>query len=461
MSNAASAKQPIARPVGPADVGTGGDRETAVPWTPSHHLFDIMRPRVQSALDALRAGDFIVVAEDRPGGVAMVAMAGCLATPDKINELVLHAAGVVAATVDASRAVGLDLGLIPRRRAADWVAQYAISVEAAVGVSTGISAADRSATILALCHPDTIATDLVRPGHVMPILVNALGTLRRPYAPEIAHDLVRAAGLDGGAAIAHVLSGNGELLAADADAFAAELGWPVVRASEIATYRAATEELIARVEGGEVETASGPFRVEIFESQLDHAPHIALVFGAIEADASDAEAPLVRVHSQCLTGDVLHSARCDCGEQLRSSMAKISASGRGALLYLSQEGRGIGLVGKVQAYALQDAGRDTVDANLELGFAVDQRDYAVAAQLLRRIGWHQVRLLTNNPEKVGGLERLGIQVVERVPLEISPSDDNYAYLQTKRDRLGHQFGGQAWGKATKGTGALADDQRER
>jgi 3,4-dihydroxy 2-butanone 4-phosphate synthase/GTP cyclohydrolase II len=404
---------------------------------PSHERLADVAPRVQAAVAALRSGGFVLVADDALDGAVLTVLAGAAATPENINDMVSHAAGIVGCTVDAERAVALDLTLVGPRRAPDSMPRYAVSVESREGVSTGISAGDRATTIAVLCDPAIGADDLVRPGHIMPALVDRLGTLRRPYAAEAAHDLVQIAGLDGGAAFSHVLDGTEELRAAAAPAFAAARGWPFCTASDVAIWRAATEEHVRDVESGVVQTAHGDLRIDIYESELDSTPHLALVRGDLAAGDL---APLVRVHSQCLTGDVLHSARCDCGQQLHAALDAIGQENRGVLLYLSQEGRGIGLVGKIQAYALQDDGRDTVDANLELGFAADQRDYAVAAQMLRRLGVNRVRLLTNNPQKVAALQALGIQVQDRVPLEMTPGEHNAAYLETKRQRLGHTLG---------------------
>ncbi len=405
----------------------------ATATTPSHELLDAVRPRIAAALDALRAGQTVVVVEDRPGGAVYGFAAGILTTTEALNELVSVCGGVIAVTVDDARADALDLPLIERKRAAPWTPMYAVSVEAAVGVSTGISAADRALTSVALCDPATTARDLVRPGHIMPIRVARLGVLRRPYGPEAAHNLVQAAGLHGGAVLAHVIEGNDDVTVETAQAFADRRGLPLVLTSDVALWRATHEELVRVLERGELAAAAGKFMVEVYQSDLDGAPHLALVRGELAAGGP----PLVRIHSQCLTGDVLHSQRCDCGAQLQGALAAVAAEERGAVLYLSQEGRGIGLIGKIQAYALQDQGRDTVDANLDLGFAADQRDYAVAAQMLRRNGVSAIRLLTNNPDKVRAMERLGIRVVETVPLEFAALADNRAYLRTKRDRLGH------------------------
>ncbi len=402
---------------------------------PSHQLIDQARPRVEAALAALRAGGCVVIADDRPGGIAMGATAGALVTPESTNDFVTACGGIIAVTLDEARADALDLPAIARRGAPPETPFYAVSCEAAAGVSTGISAGDRAVTTLALCDANSSAHDLVRPGHIMPIRIGTLGVLRRGYAPEAAHDLVRAAGLPDGAMVSHLLDGHGEVTADSAAAFAKTLGWPLVWVADVALWRATKEQLLRVLEQGELAAAQGRFQVEVYQSLLDGAAHLLLSRGDLGAEGI--EPPLVRIHSQCLTGDVLHSQRCDCGDQLQQALAAVAAEPRGAVLYLSQEGRGIGLVAKIRAYALQDRGLDTIDANLQLGFAADQRDYAVAAQMLRRAGVTSVRLLTNNPDKVSALERLGITVASVLPLRAPETEGNRAYLQSKRERLGH------------------------
>ena len=403
--------------------------------TPSHLRIDTVRPRVEAALAALRRGDVICVVEDVEAGSAVfAAMASALTTTERVNGLVEHAKGVISATVADGRAGALDLPEQPRHRSPPQVPRYAVSVEAATGVSTGISAADRARTIKALAEPATVATDLVRPGHIMPVRIAPLGCLRRPYGCEAAHDLVRIAGLEGGATTSHLIDEVDEVSPANAEAFAAARGWPLVLVSDVIVWRA-THELLVRPAGeGPVETEHGRFLLRIYENDLDRSAHVALVRGPVSGDLP---APIVRIHSQCLTGDVLHSRRCDCGDQLRMAMAEVDRAGRGVVVYMSQEGRGIGLSNKIRAYALQDKGVDTVEANVQLGFPADQRDYAVAGQILRHMGVERVRLLTNNPEKVAAMTRLGIEVTERLTVEVPASDDNRRYLETKRDRMGH------------------------
>jgi 3,4-dihydroxy 2-butanone 4-phosphate synthase/GTP cyclohydrolase II len=396
---------------------------------------------VHAALRALRAGQVCAIVEDLAGGQAVWAMLPAAGVDEAaVNLLADVARGVVTVAMPQARAEGLDFPLLERKRAPQSQPRYAVSVEAAVGVSTGISAADRALTVRQIAEPHAAAADFVRPGHVMPALVGKRGCLERPYGPEVAHDLMVLAGLAPLAAMSHVLDELDALRPADADAFCAQRGWPVVRASEVLAWRANHERLVRVTSEGKVDTAEGPFRIRVYENELDGTSHVALVRDPPKG-APQGPPPLVRLHSQCLTGDILHSRRCDCGDQLRLAMQQVAVSGHGAVVYLRQEGRGIGLVQKIRAYALQDQGVDTVEANLQLGFQADERDYAVAAQILRDLDMNEVRLLTNNPHKLQALTHLGIEVAERVAIEVPPTTDNLRYLQTKRDRMGHLLEG--------------------
>jgi 3,4-dihydroxy 2-butanone 4-phosphate synthase/GTP cyclohydrolase II len=289
-----------------------------------------------------------------------------------------------------------------------------------------------------LADPATRVEDLVRPGHVVPVRIGAGGCLERPFGPEAAHDLVRLAGLEGGAAFCHVLDGLDDLAPSLCEERARQIGAVALRVSDVLTWRAIREVHVRRVASTAIDAAGARLTVLVYEDELDGSGHLALLHASTpEPEPGAGSVPMVRVHSQCLTGDVLHSLRCDCGAQLAAALSLVTGPAGGAVIYLSQEGRGIGLANKVRAYALQDQGADTVDANLRLGFVADQRDYAVAGQILADLGLTRIRLLTNNPEKVAALERLGIAVLERLPLEVAASPASARYLRTKRDRMGH------------------------
>ena len=428
---------PALSPSGASPVPAKSSRRNArAKRAPAHRRIDVIRPKIQAALQALRDGKTVCVVEDLGGGAVFALASGALCTPESLNTMVSEAGGIIAVTVTDTRADELDLPEITRRKVHPGTPRYSVSVEAAVGVTTGISAEDRAITTNALCDPGTRAYDLVRPGHVMPIRVATHGTLRKPYGAEAAHDLVHLSGLPDGAVISHVIEGTDDVTEATVDAFATARGWPVVRVSDLIDYRATHEVLVTCASEGMVDTHDGKFLVRVYQNTVDLDAHIALIWAGPKPD-NDERAPLVRIHSQCLTGDVLHSQRCDCGEQLQAAMKMIASERRGAVIYLAQEGRGIGLANKIKAYALQDNGVDTVEANLQLGFDADLRDYAVSGQIVRDLGHSVVRLLTNNPEKVDALVRLGIAVEGRVPLEAKASAHNLRYLQTKRDRMGH------------------------
>lgn len=404
------------------------------PHVPLHS--DPTADAIEPALAALRAGRTIVLVEDLAGGNAVyAALAAQFATPAAINDLAWQAKGVVAVTLTAARAEHLGCPALDRKRASASTPRYGVSVEAADGVSTGISAADRALTARIMADPTAAATDFVRPGHIMPAIVGDRGCLDRPYGPDALHDLMLLAGLQPAAVLSHVVGDLDALRPEDAPAFAAAQNWPLVRVSDVLAWRATHERLVRVVSEGTVETLHGPFRIRIYENEIDGTSHIALSRHTRTPKAG--ELPLVRLHSQCLTGDILHSRRCDCGDQLQEAMRRLAADGYGAVLYLRQEGRGIGLIHKIRAYALQDQGVDTVEANVQLGFQPDERDYAVAAQILRDLGMRRLRLLTNNPHKVWALGRLGIDVAARESIEVAPTVDNHRYLLTKRDRMGH------------------------
>ncbi|MFQ5352720.1 MAG: GTP cyclohydrolase II, partial [Candidatus Binatia bacterium] len=356
-------------------------------------------------------------------------------TASMVNTMVTHARGLVCLAMTDERMQKLGIPLL----AADTVSTahpvFGASFEASRGVSTGISAADRARTIGVAAAPDASAADIVMPGHVHPIKVSRGGVLKRLGLPEAAVDLVALAGDFPCAAICNILNDEGELAqAAEVSALASKLDLPIVDLADLLACRMTTEVLVRRVAERDVTSEyGGSYRAIVYKNDIDNHEHMAMIAGSL----GDGERVTVRVHSQCLTGDVLGSARCDCGDQLNMALRTISEEGRGVLVYMHQEGRGIGLANKIRAYELQDCGRDTVEANLELGFKDDLRDYSVTAQILKDLGVASVALLTNNPLKVKGLVRYGVDIVERRPLQAPPGRHNIAYLRTKRKKLGH------------------------
>ncbi|MEO8683166.1 MAG: GTP cyclohydrolase II, partial [Vicinamibacterales bacterium] len=330
----------------------------------------------------------------------------------------------------------LEIPLMVRQNSTKFETAFCVPIEAKRGTSTGISAADRAATVLAAINPRTKPADLARPGHMFPLRARDGGVLVRAGQTEAAVDLARIAGLTPAGVICEIMNEDGTMARVPALArFAKRHKILMITIADLIRYRMQTEGLVKKVAEADLPTAHGPFRVHAFQSLINEEVHVALVAGKI----GDGEDVLVRVHSKCLTGDVFHSARCDCGEQLETALKRIALAGRGVLLYLNQEGRGIGLANKIRAYELQDGGLDTVEANERLGFKADQRDYGIGAQILRKIGIHSMRLLTNNPRKFVGLQGYGLSVTETVPLEIPASDTTRKYLKVKKEKLGHRL----------------------
>ena len=394
---------------------------------------------IDEAIDAIGRGEIIVVVddEDRENEGDLI-MAAQFATPEKVAFFVRHTSGVICAPMAAGLCDDLDLPLMVERNTESMRTAFTDSVDLIGGTTTGISAADRAATLVALADPATTAHDLARPGHIFPLRARDGGVLKRAGHTEAAVDLCRLAGVAPVGVISEIVNADGTMARVpDLEVFTEEHGLVFVTIADLIRHRRRSEKLVQRVAEAALPTPWGEFRCVAFQSLLDGVEHLAFVYGD-PAAASAEGGTLVRVHSECLTGDVFGSLRCDCGEQLHSAMAAIAEAGAGVVVYLrGHEGRGIGIGHKIRAYSLQDTGLDTVDANPALGLPVDSREYGIGAQILVDLGVSRLRVLTNNPSKYGGLEGFGLEVVERVGLPSHPTVENLTYLRTKRDRLGH------------------------
>ncbi|MDQ3168992.1 MAG: bifunctional 3,4-dihydroxy-2-butanone-4-phosphate synthase/GTP cyclohydrolase II [Acidobacteriota bacterium] len=359
-------------------------------------------------------------------------------TPEAINFMATHGRGLICMPMTAERLAELDLPLMVPQNTARFETAFTVSIEAKHRTSTGISASDRAETVLAAIDSKTTPSDLSRPGHMFPLQAKAGGVLVRAGQTEAAVDLARIAGLYPAGVICEIMNRDGSMSRVpDLIKFAKRHTLLMITIADLIRYRMRTEGLVRRVASARMPLAHGPFTVVAYESVIDGSTHVALVCGEI----GDGDRVMVRVHSKCLTGDVFHSLRCDCGPQLDGAIEQIAKEGRGVLLYLNQEGRGIGLANKIRAYELQDQGMDTVQANEHLGFKADQRDYGIGAQILRDLGVRTMRLLTNNPRKFVGLEGYGLAVAETLPLEIPAQEFTQRYLKTKKDKLGHKLSG--------------------
>ncbi len=392
---------------------------------------------IETALAAIARGDIVVVVddEDRENEGDLI-MASEHVTPEKIAFFLHHTSGFVCAAITSERARELELPPMVERNTESMRTAFLVSVDYVHGTTTGISAADRAATVRALIDPATRPDDLARPGHIMPIEARPGGVLRRAGHTEATVDLARLAGLAPAGILCEIVTGDKTGMARQPELrrFARQHGLPMISIADLIRYRRRSEKLVRRVAEARLPTSAGEFRCIVFESLLDGQQHLALVRG----DIAGRDRLLVRVHSECLTGDVFGSVRCDCGVQLDAALQMIAQEGSGVLLYLrGHEGRGIGLGHKIQAYELQDRGHDTVDANIALGLPVDAREYGIGAQILVDLGVTTMRLISNNPRKFSGLEGFGLDIVERVPSITAPTADNIGYLRTKATRMGH------------------------
>ncbi len=357
-------------------------------------------------------------------------------TPEAINFMARYGRGLVCLSMTPERLAELDIPLMVSQNSSRFDTAFCVPIEAKDRTTTGISAADRAATVLAAINPATRPSDLARPGHMFPLRSRTGGVMVRAGQTEAAVDLARIAGLYPAGVICEIMNEDGTMARVpELSKFARKHHLLMITIADLIKYRTRTESLVKRVATAKMPTEWGEFRVHAFDNLIDKQTHVALVCG----DITDGKDVLVRVHSQCLTGDVLHSIRCDCGAQLEAAMQRIAAEGRGVLLYLNQEGRGIGLANKIRAYELQDEGFDTVEANERLGFKADQRDYGMGVQILRELGIRSMRLLSNNPRKLVGIEGYGLTVAEWLPLEIPASESTRRYLKTKKDKLGHKL----------------------
>jgi 3,4-dihydroxy 2-butanone 4-phosphate synthase/GTP cyclohydrolase II len=390
---------------------------------------------IPEAIEDIKAGKFVIVVddEDRENEGDLI-MAAEMVTPEAINFMAVHGRGLICMPATGERLDELQIPMMVSNNTSNFGTAFTVSVEAKHGTSTGISAADRAQTVKVMIDPATRPKDLVMPGHMFPLRARDGGVLVRAGQTEATVDLARLAGLYPAGVCCEIMNEDGTMARMpQLEVIAEKLDLKIVSVADLIAYRYRHERLVTRVAEAKLPTPYGEFTVIAYKSQTDPAEHLALVMGDVATD----DPVLVRVHSQCLTGDVFHSLRCDCGEQVEMAMKRIASEGRGVVLYMRQEGRGIGIHNKIKAYALQDEGMDTVEANISLGFKADQRDYGVGAQILADLGVRNMRLMTNNPKKMSGLASYGLTITEQLPITTRPNPHNRRYLQTKQNKMGH------------------------
>ncbi len=392
---------------------------------------------IEDALEDIKAGKFVIVVddEDRENEGDFICAAEKM-TPEMVNFMITHGRGVLCAPLTEERCDQLDIEMQVEKNTSIHSTPFTVSVDKLEGCTTGVSAADRAATFQALAHPDSTPETFGRPGHIFPLRAKNRGVIRRAGHTEAAVDLARLAGLYPAGALIEIMNEDGTMARLpELIELSKKFGLKIISIEDLIAYRLKTESLVEKGEKVNMPTSHGHFKLIPFRQISNGLEHVALIKGEWEKD----EAVLVRVHSSCITGDIFGSMRCECGEQLHKSMEMIEKEGKGVIVYMNQEGRGIGLMNKIKAYKLQEEGLDTVDANIHLGFDADERDYGVGAQILREVGVTKIRLMTNNPVKRIGLEAYGLSIVENIPIEVKPNEFNAFYMQTKKNRMGHDL----------------------